>query len=350
MRIPLSHPILLLSFSLATTALGQASKTDVTPAVAMELDYLRSLAEDGRTKAKAPLLELATKYREAIEKIRDDSKAAANPTALMEAEAALGEYQSYGTPDGESGNAAIARLERIYLEQRPKVAEQARPALLQAERSFGQELKRIVEDLTKKGETSQAIAVKEEMDVIAERVKTLQQPGGFVVPKVRAKSDVTIVEATFTGDDKTMDVTRRISELVAAGKDFNVNTTDMGGDPKYWHRKYLKITYTKGGIKRVQDLEEGDAVQVESITGPQDLKEAAAWLIGSNWKSENGELFFKDQSDVKKKDRTGRWKLEGRYHLSIEWSAGEKQRFEIDTRYSRLNALGGMAESFVPAE
>ena len=70
-------PVPLLSLSLATFLLSpclvQAEEKKLTPAVEMELDYVRSLAEDLRTKAKAPLTELDDKYRGAVEKIRDEA-------------------------------------------------------------------------------------------------------------------------------------------------------------------------------------------------------------------------------------------------------------------------------------
>src|SRR5688572_11847316 len=99
-------PASLLSLSLVTLllspCLAQAEAKKLTPAVEMELDYVRSLAEDLRTKAKAPLTELEDKYRDAVEKIRDEAKAADNAANLLEAEAALEELARSGTPDGES--------------------------------------------------------------------------------------------------------------------------------------------------------------------------------------------------------------------------------------------------------
>ncbi|MCW1921546.1 hypothetical protein OKA05_03210 [Luteolibacter arcticus] len=331
---------------LLSPCLAQAEAKKLTPAVEMELDYVRSLAEDLRTKAKAPLTELEDKYRGAVEKIRDEAKAANNAANLLEAEAALEELAKSGTPDGESAHAGIARLEKIYLEQRPKVAEQIRPALVKAEQSFGQDLQRMVEEQTKKGEIEQAILLKKEMDGVAGRLKSMQQAFGLAAGRSRPPSKVTILKATFASGDQSADVTRKIAELVANGRDFSASPKDMGVDPKPYHRKHLKISYEKDGIKREQHRGENETVLAVSFTGPQDGKELAAWLTGSTWKSETRELFFKSASDVKVKDVTGKWQPDGIYFFNVEWSAGNKKRYQFNWHWTELREHGG--EKFVP--
>ena len=343
-------PVPLLSLSLATFLLSpclvQTEEKKLTPAVEMELDYVRSLAEDLRTKAKAPLTELDDKYRGAVEKIRDEAKAADNAANLLEAEAALEEFVKSGTPDGESGHAGIARLEKIYLEQRPKVAEQIRPALVKAEQSFGQDLKRMVEEQTKKGEIDQALLLKKEMDGVAGRLKSMQQAFGLAAVRSRPPSKVTILKATFASGDKSADVTRKIAEFVANGRDFSASPKDMGVDPKPYHRKHLKISYEKDGIKREQNRGENETVLAVSFTGPQDAKELVTWLTGSTWKSETRELFFKSDSDVKVKDVTGKWQPDGIYFFTIEWSAGNRKRYQFNWHWTEFREHGG--EKFVP--
>jgi hypothetical protein len=327
-----------------------AEEKKLSPAVEMELDYVRSLAEDLRTKAKAPLTELDDKYRGAVEKIRDEAKAAANTANRLEAEAALEEFAKSGTPNGESGHAAIARLEKIYLEQRPKVTEQIRPALVKAEQSYGQELKRMVEDLTKKGEIDQALLLKKEMDGVAGRVKSMQQGGGVAAGKSRSPSKVVIIKATFASGDQSADVTRKIAEFVANGKDFSATPKDLGVDPRPHHGKRLLISYEKDGIKREQNRGENETVLVESFTGPQDVKEMVDWLTGSTWKSATREFYFKDKSDVKNKDVIGKWQPDGQFFFTIEWSAGDRRKYQIDWRYNQFWEHGGLAEKFLPAD
>jgi hypothetical protein len=348
MSLPIPQFSLFLLTFLVLATPGRAEEKKLSPSVEMELDYVRSLAEDLRTKARVPLTELDDKYRGAVEKIRDEAKASANTANRLEAEAALEEFAKSGTPNGESGHAGIARLEKIYLGQRPKVSEQIRPALVKAEQSYGQELKRMVEELTKKGEIDQALLVKKEMDSVAGRVKSMQQGGGLAAIRSRPAPKVTILNATFASGDQSADVTRKISEFVASGKDFSANPKDLGVDPKPYHRKHLKITYEKDGIKREQNRGENETVLVESFTGPQDVKEMVAWLTGSSWKSETRELFFKDDADVKNKDVTGKWRPEGMFRFSVEWSAGNRRTYKLNWRWTEIQEVGGMEEKFVP--
>lgn len=329
---------------------ARAEEKKLSPSVEMELDYVRSLAEDLRTKARVPLTELDDKYRGAVEKIRDEAKASANTANRLEAEAALEEFAKSGTPNGESGHPGIARLEKIYLEQRPKVAEQIRPAIVKAEQSYGQELKRMVEELTKKGDIDQALLLKKEMDGVAGRVKSMQQGGGFAATKSRPAPKVTILKATFTSGDQSADVTRKIAEFVASGKDFSANPKDLGVDPRPYHSKRLLISYEKDGIKREQNRGENETVLIESFTGPQDVKEMVAWLTGTSWKSETRELFFKDDADVKNKDVTGKWRPEGMHRFSVEWSAGNRRTYKFNWRWTEIQEVGGMEEKFVPAD
>jgi hypothetical protein len=349
MHLPISRLILSLLAFLLPLGAARAEEKELSPAVAMELDYVKSLAEDLRTKAKTPLTELDDKYRLAVEKIRDDAKASANTAGHLEAEAALEEFAKSGAPNGESGNPAIARLEKIYLEQRPKVTEQIRPALIKTEQSLGQELKRMVEELTKKGEIDQALILKKEMDSVASRLKSMQD-GAMVGTKSRPAPKVTIVKATFASGEQSADVTRKIAEFVANGKDFSANPKDMGVDPKPYNRKHLQIIYEKDGIKREQNRGENETVLIQSFTGPQDEKEMVAWLTGSTWKSETREFFFKDKSDVKNKDVTGKWQLDGKFFILIEWSPGDRRKYQINWRYSEFKEHGGLAEKFVPAD
>lgn len=351
MHFPSPHRgLLFLLAGLAFASPGMAEETELSPAVAMELDYQRSQAEDLRTKARVPLTELDDKYRAAVEKIRDEAAAASNTANRLEAEAALDEFKTSGTPDGESGHAGIARLEKIYLEQRPKVAEQIRPALVKAEQFYGQELRRMVEELTEKGEIDQALDLKKEMDVVARRVKSMQQGGALTTAKKRPAPKVTILKATFSSGDESKDVTRRIAELVASGKDFSANPQDLGVDPKPYHRKHLQISYEKDGIKREQNRGENETVLIESFTGPQDVPEMVAWLAGTRWKSDARELFFEDKSDVTSEDETGKWQPDGRYKFTIKWKTGDRRNYQIDWRYKEFKEIRGMEETFVPAD
>ncbi|MEK7950228.1 hypothetical protein [Luteolibacter soli] len=350
MHLPVPQLVLPLLMLLRPACLAQVEEKKLSPSVGMELDYQRSLADDLRTKAQAPLAELDDKYRSALEKIRDEAKVADNTVNRLEAEEALEEFEKSGTPDGESSHPAIARLEKIYLEQRPKVAEQIRPDLIKAEQSLGQELKRMVEDLTKKGEVDQALLVKKEMDKVASRVKSMQQGGTLVGGKPRPAPKVTILKATYANGDLSADVTRKVAELVANGKDFSANPTDLGADPKPNHGKHLQIIYTKDGTKWEQNRGENERILIESFTGPQDVKEVVDLLVGSRWKSETRELFFKDKSDVKNKDVTGKWQSDGRYYFTIEWSAGDRRKYQFDWRYKEFKERGGQEEKFVPVD
>ena len=208
----------------------------------------------------------------------------------------------------------------------------------------------MTDELTKKGEIDQALLVKKEMDSVASRIKSMQQGGGFAATKSRPAPKVTILNATFSSGDQSADVTRKVTEFVASGKDFSANPKDLGVDPKPYHRKRLLISYEKDGIKREQNRGENETVLAVSFTGPQDAKEMVDWMTGTSWKSDARELFFKDSSDVKNKDVTGKWQPEGVYRFSIEWSAGERRTYKFNWRWTEIQEVGGMEEKFLPVK
>ncbi len=343
----MKSPAWLIALTMLQYGIIRAGDEELSPATRLELDIVRSNRDDLREKAKAPLKEFTGKYLAAVTKIGEEAKAAGKSGLLLEAEASLKEFEESGVPDGESDNPVLAKLEKIYLEQLPKVQKQIQPARVKAEQAYLGELKRMTIELTDANETVQALALKEEAKELAETISKLLEPGQPTAAETRAatggkfSTDVIIIKATYGSAEKSADVTRRVSEFVASKKNFSANPTDLGVDPHPYKNKRLDIIYKKDGIDREQHRGENETVLHESFAGPHDVKEMEAWLMGTKWRCDDHEIIFGEKRQITSKSLSGTWKPNGLYRISIQWAKEETRRYKINWGWKSFTESGG---------
>ena len=125
--------------------------------------------------ASRPLKDLATKYREALEKKRTAAQESGNLESLVAVKAEL-ELLAEGDDTAPPPKAAdLAKLRQIYRDQKAKVAPQVEAALLAVDRDYAKELNKLVVDLTKAGKGDEALKVREKLDAFVKEQQAKRQ-------------------------------------------------------------------------------------------------------------------------------------------------------------------------------
>jgi hypothetical protein len=132
--------------------------------------------------ASRPLKDLATKYREALEKKRAAAQESGNLESLVAVKAEL-ELLAEGDDTAPPPKAAeLAKLRQIYRDQKAKVRPQVEAALLAVDRDYAKELNKLVTELTKAGKADEALKVREKLDEFGKQHQAKREDAAAPVP------------------------------------------------------------------------------------------------------------------------------------------------------------------------
>jgi hypothetical protein len=127
--------------------------------------------------ASRPLKDLATKYREALEKKRASAQETGNLENLMAVKAEL-EHLAKGDDSAPPPKAAdLAKLRQIYRDQKAKLVPQVDAAVLAVNRDYAKEMTKLVTELTKAGKADEALKVREKLDELGKKQQAKREEG-----------------------------------------------------------------------------------------------------------------------------------------------------------------------------
>ncbi len=163
-------------------------------------------------------------------------------------------------------------------------------------------------------------------------------PSALVEPK---RWRVQILTAIYGTGGKNADVTEKVREHVETlRRRFSANPVDLGADPNPGWNKGLHIVYMKDGVRREQRRNENETILPESFYGPQDAGELRAWLPGSRWKGEQGEIQFHADGTFTSHGAEGSHRWEAREgKLRLTWSDQRTLDFSFDFVWSSFSEV-----------
>lgn len=154
---------------------------------------------------------------------------------------------------------------------------------------------------------------------------------------------VQILSAIYGTGGKNANVTERVKQLVEVEKTFfAANPGHLKADPNPYWNKSLHIVYMKDGVRREQHRNENEHILPESFYGPHDKSELAAWLEGTRWKGEAGELQFHASGAVTGSGvgGTADWEAFDKNWVRIIRSGEDKTAFVFDYTWSSFHEQG----------
>lgn len=176
--------------------------------------------------------------------------------------------------------------------------------------------------------------------------KSIQPAEGIVTP---ARWPVQILSAIYGTGGKNADVTAAVKGHVEVKKRmFAVTPPDLGQDPNPYWNKALHIVYMKDGVRREQHRGENEHVLPQSFYGPQDAGELRAWLLGTRWRGEGGDIQFHANGTLTGPGLEGAplWETLEAGKLRITWSAERKTEYGFDYVWESFRDGGNAKDSF----
>jgi hypothetical protein len=162
-------------------------------------------------------------------------------------------------------------------------------------------------------------------------------------PAEPVRHSVQILSAIYGTGGKDADVTARVKEYVETERRmFAANPTDLGADPNPYWNKGLHIVYMKDGVRREQHRNENEHILPESFYGPQDAAELRAWLPGTRWFGEPGELQFNldETFTMPGKEGTRRWEALDARRLRLTTPEDGAADYAMDYTWSSFAKAG----------
>ena len=331
-----------------------------------ELDETFQLLDDFRegdeVEARARLTELDERFRQAAGRYRDDSQAAGNLDAVLAVNQAFEVLEGGGVPKG-SADPTVARLEKIYAENRPAAEEDYLRRLAAVRAKHVEDLKELQAAMTKQGKIELAVKVRVRLETFVassrEEVKKAEpEPGKAVVPGSREDNrigltpdaQVVILKATYGSDDRQADVTEVVKQMVEKDRvTFAANPTYLKADPFPYRRKGLTIEYTRNGKRHEQRRGEDETILISSFYCPHDAVDIRKALVGTLWKSDVT-VEFKSDNTFTVDGRRGsyRWSYnDSSRKLRLSWSSTRKTEGSFDWSYTQLTEEGDGGRVFV---
>jgi hypothetical protein len=154
-----------------------------------EIAAIEVLREAQLEAATRPLKDLETKYREALEKKRVTAQGAGNLDDLMAVRAELDLLAAGDEAAAPPQQADLAKLRQIYREQKTRLASQVETAVLAADRDFAKEMNVLILDLTKAGQTDEAVFVKGKLDAFIKEHQARRQQAAAPKPVVEDEAE-----------------------------------------------------------------------------------------------------------------------------------------------------------------
>ena len=238
------NPAFLKPFTviLAMTAIigwtGRVSgQNEATGADVSAVEVMWEVQVDTATR---PLKDLETKYREALDKKKNNAQISGNLEMVLATKEEIEILDSGDDAAAPPKNADLAKLRQIYRDQKAKLAPQVETAVLTADREYVKQMNKLIVDLTKSGKTAEAVETKSKLDAF---VKDRQ-----------AKAPVAAAAQTIDdnkGDDpKNKGSSRDLKKLLTSS-------------PWTWHAGTPEVA----AMTRIQFTEDGKIIGISWLTG-----------------------------------------------------------------------------------
>lgn len=321
MKTPASFVLLAIMMFSATLISPARSQTADDKDYQVELQLIDDFYLTQKNEAAKPIEELKSKYRAALEKARADFQSAGNLEGVLAARRAIEELDDGIAPAGKSADPTIKKFETVFLEQSAAAEELAAEPLKKATQERIQRLEKLAVHLTKSGKIDEAVEVRSKLNDAKSKLAA-------DTPDVAAAASepvVKVIKVIYGERGIDADVTAKVREYIEVKRQgFTSNPREMGADPSPGMKKWLTVIFTKDGIQRKKEGNEGTFFPIEAFYGPQDADELKKWLPGTEWKSLTDVVFNADQTFTAA-GRTGyRWSVSARNKIVLEWSEDEK--------------------------
>lgn len=131
--------------------------------------------------AAKPLTELEDKYRKALEKRKTTAQDAGDLDGVLAFKAELDALDTGNQIVNPRNSGDLAKLRRIYQEHKAKLAPEVEAAVAKADKDYADQLNKLVTDLTKSGQTEEAVKVRVALDDFkeAQRAKRKADDSGL---------------------------------------------------------------------------------------------------------------------------------------------------------------------------
>ena len=139
-----------------TAAADSGSNADLA---AIQVMHDVSLAD-----AAKPLTQLEDKYRKALEKRKTTAQDAGDLDGVLAFKAELDALDTGNQIVNPKNSGDLAKLRRIYQEHKAKLAPEVEAAVAKADKDYADQLNKLVTDLTKSGQTEEAVEVRVALD------------------------------------------------------------------------------------------------------------------------------------------------------------------------------------------
>lgn len=324
------------------------------------LQILADFREGDELEARSRLNDLDDRFRQAVLRYREESQASGDLEAVLAVNQALEVLEGGGVPNG-SRDATVARLEKIYADNRPAAEEDFRRRLAVVRAKHLEELKGLQAALTKVGKFDLALMVKTRIEEyvasISEEAEKPEAAKAVVAGSrqdnrigLSADSVVVIQKATYGSGDRHADVTATVKRLVESErKSFAANPTDLGADPFPYRSKGLVIEYTRDGKQQKQRRGENETILISSFYGPQDVADLRKALVGSQWRADETIEFRADNSfTVDGRRGSFRWSVQDSTRkVTLTWGNSKKSVGRFDWSWTEFKEEGEGGRVFV---
>ncbi|MCW1925514.1 hypothetical protein OKA05_23350 [Luteolibacter arcticus] len=163
----------LLWFTSIGLPVHHAGAGELSPAAQLEHDLISGTRDDNLKKIRQPVVDLDTKYKAALEKRRVEAQDAGKLDLVEQIDGAIKSFADGTPPAGESTDPELAKLGKVYIEQRAKLEASSKPALVEAWTFHRRKLEALVTRLTKEGKIEDAKAVRDEAASIDDTIAKL---------------------------------------------------------------------------------------------------------------------------------------------------------------------------------
>lgn len=173
----------LFLFAVSLPAHPGRAEEELSSVAKFEHDLISGTHQEILQKIHQPITDLDTKYQAALEKRRADAQAAGKLDQVVEIDAAIKSFANGIPPNGESADPELAKLGKVYVEQRTKLESSFKPALVDAWNLHRRKLDGLVTRLTKEGKIEDAKLVRAEATRIDDTIAELS--GKVVIKSAR---------------------------------------------------------------------------------------------------------------------------------------------------------------------